>query len=121
MIRVDRAMGKDYIDPEILTGLESLGRAGDLDKIAQFGELISRTQTWPEPFQARIKWADLAQTIASGLSMKLPWVLTEAEFAEKSKQEMAAEQQQQLTEMLGKSGPKLLEQVQGGTSGRGKG
>ena len=117
LIRVDRAMGKDYIDPEILTGLESLGRAGDLDKIAQFGELISQTQTWPEPFQARIKWADFAQTIASGLSMKLPWVLTEVEFAEKSKQQEQAAQQQQLMEMLGKNGPKLLEQMQGGPSG----
>lgn len=83
--RVDATLGKDKLEPIILTGLEALGRLGDLDKIAQFTEAMQMPQNWPEPLQARVDWSKYSKVVASSLSMKVDWL--------KSDDQMGSEQE----------------------------
>jgi len=109
---------KEDVIPQIVTGLAALGRIGDLDKIKQFTELMQLPQTWPEPVQRRTKWDVYAREVAAGLSMKMPWMMSEDEWQEKVKAEQQAQQQQAMmqagTEMVGKAGPEVIKQVMQG-------
>lgn len=79
-------LGSGMIAPLILTGLEALGRVGDLDKINQFSELMERPKNWPEPLQKRVKWGDFAKITAAAISLELSWLMTDKEVeAEEAK------------------------------------
>jgi hypothetical protein len=109
---------KEDVIPQIVTGLAALGRTGDLDKIKQFTELMQLPQTWPPAVQERTKWDVYAREVAAGLSMKTPWMMSDEEW--KAHQEAIAKQQQQQammqagTDMVGKAGPELINQVMQG-------
>lgn len=109
---------KEDVIPQIVTGLAALGRIGDLDKIKQFTEMMQLPQTWPEPVQRRTKWDVYAREVAAGLSMKMPWMMTEEEWKKQLKAEQQAQQQQAMmqagTEMVGKAGPEIINQVMQG-------
>lgn len=109
---------KEFVLPQIVTGLAALGRVGDLDKIKQFTEMMQLPQAWPLPVQERTKWDVYAREVAAGLSMKMPWMMTDEEW--KAKQEELAKQQQQQAllqagaGMAEKAGPELINQVMQG-------
>ena len=109
---------KEQILPQIVTGLAALGRVGDLDKIKQFTEMMQLPQVWPQAVQDRTKWDVYAREVAAGLSMKMPWMMTDEEW--KAKQaELAKQQQQQMMMQAGmgaveKAGPELINQAMQG-------
>lgn len=96
--------------PIIVTGIEALGKAGELDKLSQFSELMSVPNGWSPEAQARIKWSDFMVMMAANLNMETPWLMTEAEYAKKVKAEQEAMQQQQLAEAASKAAPQLIKE-----------
>lgn len=69
------------VEPNILTGLDALGRVGDLDKIAQFSEMMQVPKDWPEAMQASMDWEIYSKTVANALTMETPWLKSKEELA----------------------------------------
>lgn len=110
--RVGFPLSEEQVIPKIITGLAALGRVGDLDKIKQFTEMMQLPQMWPQEVLARTKWGIYTREVAAGLSMKLPWMMTDEEWAE-HQQQQAQEQQQQMMAQAAmgaaeKAGPELI-------------
>lgn len=113
--RVGFPVPEEMVSPSILTGLEALGRSGDLDKIAQFTELMQQPNTWPESVQRRTKFDIYAREVAASLSMQTPWLMTDEEYAALQQQEQQAAQQQMLMQEASKAAPNVIEdQMKGG-------
>ncbi|QHJ79512.1 MAG: hypothetical protein [Caudoviricetes sp.] len=93
--------------PIIVTGLEALGKAGELDKLAQFSEMMAVPNSWAPAAQDRIKWADFMVMIASNLNMETPWLMTEEEYAALQAQRQQQAQQQAMAEAAQKAAPQL--------------
>jgi hypothetical protein len=116
---VNFPLSEEQVIPQIVTGLAALGKIGDLDKIKQFTEMMQLPQTWPEPVQARTKWDVYAREVAAGLSMKLPWIMTDEEWKAKQQAQAQAQQEQMAAQAMAgaaeKAGPDVINQaMQGG-------
>lgn len=105
--RIDFKVGDNDVTPVIVTGIEALGKAGELDKLAQFSEMMAIPNSWSPEAQARIKWSDYMTMIAANLNMESPWLMTEAEYATKLQQQQQAQQQQAMQEAVAKAAPQL--------------
>lgn len=83
----------------VVTGVESLGKATELDKIMQFGQMMQIPAAWPEGVQQRVKWGDFTAVVAASLNMSLPWLMNDKEFQQM--QEAQAQDQQEQTMQQG--------------------
>lgn len=112
--RVGFPVPADMVLPAILTGLEALGRAGDLEKLMQYTEMMVLPGNWPQEVLARTKMNIYSREIAAALSLKLPWAMDDEEFAALQQQQQAAQQQQMLTQEAAKAAPDVIKQQIGG-------
>jgi len=96
--------------PDIVTGLDAFGKAGELDKLNQFTEMMQLPQAWPEGVQARVKWDIYAREIAASLSMKLPFMMSDEEWQAKQEAQAQAQQQQTMGEAAVAAAPELVKQ-----------
>lgn len=96
--------------PIIVTGIEALGKAGDLDKLAQFSEMMAIPNSWSPAAQGRIKWSSYMIMIASNLNMETPWLMTEEEYSKAMQAQQQAQQQQALAEAAAKAAPQLAKE-----------
>lgn len=108
--RVGFPVPEEMVLPSILTGLEALGRVGDLDKIAQFTEMLQLPQTWPQQVQARTKFDVYAREVAASLSMEINWMMSDEEFQQAQQAQAQAMQQQQLMQEASKAAPDVVKQ-----------
>lgn len=99
-------------DPQIITGIEALGRMTELDKLMQLSEVIENTQRWAEPMLARVKWDKLLQTIAAEIGLDTDWLKTEEEFQQEQQAAQQAQQEAQLTQTAAESAPQIMEAMQ---------
>jgi hypothetical protein len=106
----DNSLGKDDVQPSVLTGLEALGQIGDLDKLTQFNEVISSTTAWPEGMQQRIKWGEFTTMVATQVGLDIPWLKTDADIAKEAEAAEASNMQQVAAGEAAKAIPKLIEQ-----------
>lgn len=112
--RVGFPVPDSMVLPSILTGLEALGRAGDLDKIMQFTEMMQLPQSWPEQLQQRTKFDVFAREVAASLSMEMQWMMSDEEWAQKQQALQQQQQQQMMAEQASKAIPNVIEQQVGG-------
>lgn len=103
----------DNIVPNIVTGLAAFGKAGDLDKIHQYSEMMALPSTWPPQVLARTKMDVYSREVAANLSMKLPWAMTDDEWEIEEKRISDQQQQQALQEGGIKAAPELAKQMGG--------
>lgn len=103
-------IGEQDVTPVVTTGISALGKAGDLDKLAQFSEMMAIPQQWAQDAQARMKWSDYMIMIASYLNMTTPWLMTEEEFAQKMQAQQEAQQQQMMQEAAMKAAPSAMQE-----------
>lgn len=96
--------------PIIVTGLEALGKAGELDKLAQFSEMMAVPNGWSPAAQERIKWSDYMVMIAANLNMETPWLMTEDEYAQMKQAQQQQAQQQAMAEALQKAAPQIAKE-----------
>lgn len=96
--------------PIIVTGLEALGKAGELDKLAQFSEMMAVPNGWSPAAQGRIKWSDYMVMIAANLNMETPWLMTEEEYNQQQQQIAQQQQQQAMMEAAGKAAPQMMKE-----------
>lgn len=108
--RIKFKLDSTDVEPIIITGLEALGKAGELDKLAQFSEMMSVPNTWSPAAQDRIKWADFMVMIAANLNMETPWLMTEEEYAAKQAAQQQAAQQQAMMEAASKAAPQIMKE-----------
>lgn len=91
--RIGFDVEENLIDTVLLTGIEALSKMTDADKFFQWTESMAQAAALPEPIQRRIKWGDFSQHTANQLSLQLPFIMTEKEFADMQAKEQAAQQQ----------------------------
>lgn len=119
--RVGFPLPNDSVIPNIITGLEAFGKTGELDKLKQYTEMMQLPRTWPEPVQARVKWDVYSREIAAGLSMKLPFMMTDEEWKEEQARIAKAREQEQMAEAAKNAAPEAVKQagqtMQGGMNG----
>jgi len=108
--RVGFPVPEEMVIPSILTGLEALGRAGDLNKIAQFTELMQLPQTWPQSVQERTKFDVYAREIAASLSMEMNWMMSDEEYQQMKQAQAEQMQNQQLMKEASKAAPDVIKQ-----------
>lgn len=107
MVMVNAKLGTGIISPSILTGLEALGRVGDMEKIAQFSEMMQMPASWPEGVQKRVKWGDFSKTVSAAISLDTPWLMTD----EEANAQAEAESQAAMTNMAMQEGSKAIPEV----------
>lgn len=111
--RIEFPLTMDKIVPNITTGLEAFGKAGDLDKIKQYTEMMQLPNTWPQAVQERTKFDIYSREVALSLSMKLPWVMDETEWKERNDAIKDQQQQQMLMEAAKGAAPEMVKQIGG--------
>jgi len=95
------------VKPQIVTGLEALGRGHDLQKYRMFLETLA--PLGPEVVGAKLNIDDLIIRVATSLSIDSDGLVKDAE-AQQAEQQAAQEamQQQQMMDMAGKLGPQAI-------------
>lgn len=96
--------------PIIVTGIEALGKAGEIDKLMQFSEMMAIPNGWSQAAQDRLKWSDYMTFIAANLNMETPWIMTEDEYSQVLAERQKQAEQQQMMEMAGKAAPSMMKQ-----------
>lgn len=107
--RIKFSIPESDVQPTIVTGIDSLGKANELDKLAQFSEMMSIPNSWSPDAQGRIIWPDFMKFIAANLSMETPWVMTEEAYQQKMQQQ---QQMQQQAEAMKAAAPALAKGAQ---------
>lgn len=108
LVRINPTLAR-HSDSAIVTGLETLGKAGELEKIAQFGQLMQLPAAWPQGVQARIKWGDYAQVVSTSIALETPWLMNDEEFAEQQQQQQQAMQEQQMQQGMADAIPTAVQ------------
>jgi hypothetical protein len=97
------------IEPEILTGLDALARAGELEKIRQYTEAMQWVTTWSEPQQAMTDHRIYGREVAASLGIKQPWIKSEKQMQAEAQAMQKAQQEQVVGEEAAKAVPAVIE------------
>ncbi|MGL6013384.1 MAG: portal protein, partial [Shewanella oncorhynchi] len=100
-------LAKDVV-PTIVTGLDALGKSSDLDKIAQFSQMMQIPSGWAPEAQGWIKWDAYMTLCAANLNMETPFLMTKDEHDQAVKQQQEMQQQQAMMEAAGKAAPQMM-------------
>ena len=79
------------IEPLILTGLESLGKNKELEKLMQYTEMMMLPTSWAEPLLARVDWNRYSNSIAATLSLDVDFLISEEEMAQRQQAQQQAQ------------------------------
>ena len=112
ILLLDRVNPKlvDIVEPNILTGIDALGRVGDLDKIMQFSEMMTIPNNWPDDVRARMQWDKYISKVTEAISMESEWLMTEEEFKEAQGEQRSEQQQEMMLAQASKAIPGVIEQ-----------
>ena len=107
-------MPKDSIKPQIVTGLEALGRGQDLNKLAQFLSYLQ--PLGPEIISQNLNVEDYIDRLGASLGIDTGGLVKSAEQKAQEMQEAMMAQQQALAEqtmagMAEKAAPQLVQQL----------
>lgn len=105
--RTDFKLPAEDVLPIIITGIEALGKAGELDKLYQFSEMMSIPNSWSPQAQDRIKWSEFMSFIAANMNMETAWLMTEDEYAKVMKQRQQQQQEQEMAKLAAGAIPKM--------------
>lgn len=108
--RVKFKLNNNDVTPVIVTGIEALGKAGELDKLAQFSEMMAIPNGWSPAAQDRIKWSDYMVMIAANLNMETPWLMSEDEYSKMMAARQQQQQQQAMQEAAMKAAPQMTKE-----------
>lgn len=108
--RVGFPLSGEHVIPTIITGLESLGKIGELDKLRQFTEFMQLPQAWPQAVQDRTNWDDYSRNIAAFLSMKLDFLMSDEEYQRKMAAIQQQQQQAQIMEVAKTAAPAIIKE-----------
>jgi hypothetical protein len=111
MRRTGFPLSKEKVKPRILTGLEALSKAGDLDKIRVFTETLGMVQAWPPELQSRTDVYQFAKTIANSLSLDLVYIRNDEEQAAITQAQSQQNMMQQAGMEATKAIPNMIEQA----------
>ena len=96
------------IVPSILTGVDAVGRASDLDKLRVFSETVAITQQWPPELQRRSDAHKLAKKVASTLSLDIDFIRGDAEQSEIDAQMQKEQQEATVAQEAAKAAPDII-------------
>lgn len=98
-------------EPEIITGVEALGRMNELDKIMQFTEMLQMTNTWPETMQQRVQWDKFSAKVASEIGLEIDWLMNDEEFQQMQAAQREAAMEENLAAEASKAAPDMVKQM----------
>lgn len=98
---------KDVV-PTVVTGLDALGKSSDLDKIAQFSQMMQIPNGWAPEAREWIKWDAYMSLCASNLNMEANFLMSETEHQKMVQQRQEQAQQQAMMDAAGKAAPQLM-------------
>jgi len=107
-------MPKDSVKPQIVTGLEALGRGQDLNKLSQFLSFLQ--PLGPEIISQNLNVEDYIDRLGASLGIDTGGLVKSAEQKAQEQQAAQEAQQQQLGQqtianMAERAAPKLAEQI----------
>ena len=110
---------KEKVRPEIVTGLEALGRGQDLQKLQAFvQDIVAIGQVKPEALQS-LNETDLIKRLATARGMDAKGLIKSAEQLQfEQEQAMQQQQQMQMQQMAEKLGPETIRQVGNAVNGQ---
>lgn len=97
--------------PVILTGLEALGRTTDMEKIAQYSEMMQLPNNWVPALQDRLDVPKYSLAIANSLSLVVDFMMSDDDYAKKQEADKASEQERTLTEAGAKAIPDMAKSM----------
>jgi len=103
--RVGFDLPSELVNTVLMTGVEALGKMGEMDKLMQFTEMMQLPASWPQTAQARVKWGDYMRYAANQLSFDAVFLMSDEEFRKAQETQQQQMQQQQLQEAAGKALP----------------
>lgn len=115
--KLEGGLGSGVVSPNILTGLDALGKSGDLEKINEYMTIMSNTGNLPEPLQRRINWGKFDTTIKTNLGLDSDWMYTEAELQSQEASQTASNAEGLIAGEAAKAVPDLIKQQMGVTNG----
>ena len=96
------------LEASVITGLDALTRNAELESLRAAMSDLGLMVNLPEPLQARLKWAPLAEFVGAGRGTNLkPFVMTDEEYAQIQQQQ----QQSRVAEQAAMDGGKAAAQV----------
>lgn len=98
---------KDVV-PTIVTGLDALGKTSDLDKVAQFSQMMQIPNGWAPEAREWINWGDYMSFCLSNLNMEATFLMTKEQHDAFVKAQQAQQQQQAAMEAMGKIAPQMM-------------
>ena len=79
------------IDMTIVTGLDALSRLGDLDRLAQALDVLSKLAALPQMLQGRVKMDFIMSDVGAGLGIDLKkYIMSDAEYGQQLKDQAQA-------------------------------
>ena len=87
-------MPKDTVKPQIVTGLEALGRGQDLNKLAQFLQYLQ--PLGPETIASSLNVDDYIDRLGASLGIDTGGLITETNVPQKTPEQKQAEQEQMM-------------------------
>jgi hypothetical protein len=103
LAKVDQKLVGGKFNPSIQTGIEALGRSRELEKIAQYSEMMALPASWAEPIQKRIDWTKYSNMISSNIALDTSFLIPEEEVQKSDESEQGAGTEGALAESLAKS------------------
>lgn len=100
---------KGTMDFSIVTGLETLGQAGELDKLAQFSQLMQLPNSWSPAVQQRMKWSEYIRDVSYNIGLSSNWIMSDEEFQKEQAAQQQAQQNQQMTDGVAKAIPAIAQ------------
>lgn len=105
--RIDFGLPEHLYNTILITGIEALSKMTDADKFVQWTESMVAAAQLPPQVQDRMKWGDFAQHQANQLSLDLPYMMSEDEYRDYSREKAQQQQQQMLAEGAAASMPQV--------------
>lgn len=96
------------LDVRVVTGLEALGRTGDLDKIHQYSQMMELPNGWPEEVRFETNFTKYGQAVRSALSMDSEFQYSDDELKQKRQAQQEQAEQEQLASMAEKAVPTMI-------------
>ena len=101
------------VEPSILTGLDALSKAGDLDKIRQYTEAMQWPASWNQGTQQITDFRTYSREVAASIGLKEVWIKSEEAMQAEQEAQAKAEQEALANQEAAKAIPGVIEnQVQ---------
>lgn len=110
LLRIDMRIGKEAIEPVVITGIDAMSRDSDLEAMHLWLQDLKTLNDLPEEVRGRMKLSSLMTTMATGRGVEFkPVVKSDDEYAAEQDAMRQAQQEDMVSAEVAKAAPKVIE------------